>query len=111
MDTFTVLAEPTRRKMVEMIARQGKLTATQIGERFDSSAPAISQHLKVLLDADVLRVEKQGRQRIYQLNVAAIDEIEAWVRKTKDLWDARFDRLDRLLSKEIKKSRKNKKSK
>jgi len=104
MDTFTVLAESTRRSIVEMIVRRGALTATEISDQFDSSPPAISQHLKVLRDADILRVEKRGRQRIYQLNAAALDEIDEWVSRTKELWNARFDRLERILSLETAKS-------
>lgn len=97
-DTFTVLAEPTRRSIVAMVARKGELTATEIGGRFKASAPAISQHLRVLREADVLRMEKKGRRRFYRLNVAAIDEIDRWVKQTKELWDARLGRLDKLLN-------------
>ena len=102
MDVFTVLSEPTRRSIVEMVARHGELTATHIGRRFASSPPAISQHLKVLLDAEVLHVEKRGRQRIYRLNVSAINALDAWTARIKTLWDARLDRLDILLASETK---------
>ena len=103
-----VLAEPTRRSIVEMVARRGALTATEIGDKFDASPPAISQHLKVLREANVLHVEKRGRERIYRLNTSAIDEIDKWIKRMQELWDARFDRLDKLLSSETKRSRKYK---
>jgi DNA-binding transcriptional ArsR family regulator len=103
MDTFTVLAEPTRRSIIEIVARRGELTATEIGEKFHASPPAISQHLKVLRDAGVLRMKKRGRQRIYRLNVAAIDEIDRWVRQTREVWDSRLDRLGNAVSKKDKK--------
>lgn len=100
MDAFTALAEPTRRSIVEMVARQGALTVTEISRPFRSSRPAISQHLKVLRDADFLRVEKRGRRRFYRLNVAPINEIDRWVERTKRLWNGRLDRLDQLLARE-----------
>lgn len=108
MDAFTVLAEPTRRSIVEMVARRGELTASDIAGRFDSSPPSISQHLKVLRDAHVLRMEKKGRLRIYRLNVSAIDEVERWIRQTKGLWNARFDRLDALFASEAGERSRNK---
>jgi len=98
MDTFAILSEPTRRSIVVMVARHGELTATAIGERFRSSPPAISQHLKVLREADVLRVTKRGRERFYRFNASAIDEVDAWIHETRNLWNARLDRLDKLLA-------------
>ncbi|HVN26323.1 MAG TPA: metalloregulator ArsR/SmtB family transcription factor [Candidatus Paceibacterota bacterium] len=117
MDTFAILAEPTRRSIVGLVARRGTLTATEIGGRFPSSLPAISQHLKVLRDAEILTVEQRGRERLYSLNIGAIDRIDRWVKETKELWDARLDRLDKLLataerqSKSLKKSHTSKRSK
>lgn len=98
MDIFTALAEPTRRTIVGMVAARGELSATDISHKFNASPPAISQHLKVLREADVLRVEKRGRRRLYRLNPKGIDEVDRWVRQTKELWDARLDRLDMLVS-------------
>lgn len=97
MDIFTALAEPTRRTIIETLAERGELSASDIADRFDSSPPAISQHLKVLREAKLVRMEKRSRQRMYRLNPAGIDEIDRWVRQTKELWDGRFDRLDTLL--------------
>jgi len=99
MDTFTALAERTRRSIIETLAERGELSATDIADKFDSSPPAISQHLKVLREAKLVRVEKRSRQRIYRLNPAGMDEIDRWVRQTKELWEGRLDRLDKLISK------------
>lgn len=98
MKTFTILAEPTRRAIVEMLARRGELGATVIGQGFDSSLAAISQHLKALREADILSLEKRGRERIYSLNTQALDEINEWARQTKELWEARLDRLGERLA-------------
>lgn len=100
MDAFTVLAEPTRRKIVEMLAERGALPATEIGEKFNASSPAISQHLKVLREAKVVRVEKRGQQRIYSIDPKGLKEVEVWVEKTKRIWEGRFDRLEKLLKAE-----------
>lgn len=100
MDIFTALAEPTRRNIVEMLARDGELSSSDISSHFDISAPAISQHLKVLREADIVRVEKKAQQRIYQLNKNKIKEIEEWARKMLELWNERFDALDEFLKTE-----------
>lgn len=104
MDPFHALAEPTRRRIVEMLAREGALSATEIGARFPVSAPAISQHLKVLREAGLVRVEKRAQQRIYSVNPEAMTEVEGWARHIRELWDRRFDALDALLQAEQAKS-------
>lgn len=97
MDIFSALAEPTRRNIIEMLAIRGKLSASDIYNKFDSSPPAISQHLKVLREANVVQVEKKAQQRIYQINPEAMDELEGWARKMKQRWNERFDALDEVL--------------
>ena len=88
MMSFTALAEPTRFRIVEMLAKNGGMAAGQIGSRFDVSAAAISQHLK-----------------IYSLNTAGIAEIEDWAGHVRATWEARFDALDAFLKEEVKKSK------
>jgi DNA-binding transcriptional ArsR family regulator len=102
MDTFTALAEPTRRTIVEMLARSGPLSATEISEQFPVSPPAISQHLKVLREAKVVLREKRAQQRLYQLNPDALGELEAWARHMTHLWKQRFDALERVVEAEKK---------
>ena len=97
MDKFHALAEPTRRQIVEILAREGELTAGDIQARFNVSAPAISQHLKVLREAGVVQVEKRAQQRIYRVNPEAMVEVEEWARRLRQQWAARFDALDALL--------------
>src|SRR5277367_82507 len=100
MDIFTALAEPTRRSIIEMLASKGELSATDISDKFQVSPPAISQHLKVLREAKLVRMEKRSRQRIYQLNPGAMNELEQWAKDTTELWGKRFDKLDKVLQKE-----------
>jgi DNA-binding transcriptional ArsR family regulator len=103
MDKFHALAEPTRRKIIELLARHGELPATAICDEFQVSPQAISQHLKVLREAGLVRIEKRAQQRIYRINPEAMLEIEDWARQIKELWNQRFDALDRLLEVEKRK--------
>ena len=97
MDTFSALADPTRRHIIEMLASRGKMSATDIFDKFPMSPPAVSQHLKVLRAADVVTMEKQAQHHIYQINPDKIDEIEAWIQKLSKAWNERFDALDKVL--------------
>lgn len=106
MDMFSVLAEPNRRSIVELIAQKGKLSATEISDNFHITPQAISQHLKVLRDADVLTVEKRAQMRLYQINPKKIDELGEWLKKLTRLWDERFHRLDKILESEKQKLKK-----
>jgi len=85
-----------------MLARDGQLSATEISDRFSVSPQAISQHLKVLREARLVQVVKRAQQRIYQVNPEAMLELEAWARQLRQLWDQRFEALDRVLEMEKK---------
>lgn len=106
MNAFAALADDTRREIVRLVARNGELTATQIGENFDMSAPAISQHLKVLKEAKVLQMTKDAQRRIYSLNDGGMQEMEDWLLEIHTLWKKRLDRLDVYLQK-MKKEKSN----
>ncbi|PQP89141.1 metalloregulator ArsR/SmtB family transcription factor, partial [Paenibacillus sp. AR247] len=73
-DTFSALADPTRRGILELLAGNPELSATQIYERFDVSPQAISQHLKILRETQLVRVEKRAQQRIYSLNIDPVKD-------------------------------------
>jgi len=103
---FYALAEPTRRDIIELLASNGQLSATDIYDNFAVSAPAISQHLKVLREANFVRVEKRAQQRIYRINPEAMSEIEEWVQKMTKQWNARFNVLDKILEVEKRKLKK-----
>lgn len=100
MDVFSALSEPTRREIVEMLARGGRLQATDIYKKFDVSAPAVSQHLKVLRESKLVQVEKQAQRRLYTINPVKISELEDWAKKLIQVWNERLDRLDALLKEE-----------
>jgi DNA-binding transcriptional ArsR family regulator len=100
MDKFSALAEPTRRTILEMLARHGQMPAAAIYAGFSISHPAISQHLKVLREAGLVQMEKRAQQHIYKLNPEAMTELEAWARRMRDLWEERFEALDKVLEAE-----------
>jgi DNA-binding transcriptional ArsR family regulator len=106
MDMFYALAEPTRREIIEMLAKNGQLSATDICDEFPVSHPAISQHLKVLREANLVRVEKQAQRRLYRINPDAMVELEQWAKQMTQLWSDRFDALDRVLKAEKRKGKK-----
>lgn len=97
MDIFHALAEPNRRTILEMLARRGQLSASDIYEHFDVSPPAISQHLKVLRETELVLMKKIAQQRMYELNPTALTELENWVEQMKAMWEKRFQALDKLL--------------
>ncbi len=96
MESLTAIADPTRRRIVEMLA-EGDLTAGEIVSEFAMSAPAISQHLKVLREAGLVSVRVDGQRRVQALDFRGIKQIEAWISKTKRLWENRLDALEREL--------------
>ncbi len=106
MDMFYALADPTRRKILELLARQGQLTATEIYANFTASPPAISQHLKVLREANLVVMEKHAQQHIYQINPEAVFKLEDWSNELKRQWEQRLEALDRLLKAEKEKEMK-----
>ncbi len=100
MDGFTAVADPTRRKIVETLALHGQLSATQISDQFSITAQAISQHLKILREANVLYMEKRAQQRLYRLNSTSLKDIETWAHRMSELWEARFDAIQAILDEE-----------
>ncbi len=97
MDAFTALAEPTRRNIMEMLVANGNLSATDICRGFKSSPPAISQHLKVLREANLVRVERRAQQRIYFINPEPLKELEKWIHRFTAQVEEQFSALDKLL--------------
>lgn len=109
MQIFTALADPTRQHIVELLARNGQMAVAELRVPFDISAPAISQHLKVLREARLVRAEVRAQQRLYSLDPVGIGEMETWVAKLHQHWSERFDALDEVLKQEMKTSKRRKK--
>ena len=103
MNVFSAIVDPTRREILEMLAKDGPLSATEIGEKFRISPPAISQHLKVLREANLVKMDKRAQQHMYQINPQAMLELSGWANRMTQLWSQRFDALDAILEVEKKK--------
>ena len=96
MQSLAAIADPTRRRIVELLAVR-EHTAGELVDKFDMSAPAISQHLKVLHEAGLVTVRAEGQSRIQSLNPGGFDELDAWLEKTRSVWSSRLDALEREL--------------
>lgn len=101
MDTFTALADPTRRQIVESLAL-GETSFGDIADQFEMSRPAVSQHLKTLREAGIVAVRADAQRRIYRLSDDGLDEIDAWLNKVRQFWNQRLDNLEHLLAEEDK---------
>lgn len=95
-DVFQAIADPTRRMILCLIAVQA-MTPGAIAGHFDSSRQAISKHLQILVECELLRQEQQGRQIVYHLNPDKIQEVENWLDQFKGLLEKRFSQLDKVL--------------
>lgn len=98
MNSFTALADPTRRHIIEMLGG-GQRAAGEIASAFTLSAPAISQHLKVLREAGLVRVRVDGQRRIYSLDPEGLAEMDNWIQRVRRFWNRRLDDLERELRK------------
>src|SRR5262245_49212503 len=110
MLVLNALADPTRQRIVEMLAEQ-ELSAGAIVDRFDMSPPAISQHLKVLRDANLVRVRVDAQRRIYALDPEGFEELEQWITRIRRYWRTSLDALEQVLKEEDRKTRKAKSGK
>lgn len=107
MQSLLAIADPTRRRIVELLAVRER-TAGELVDEFDMSAPAISQHLKVLREAGLVTVRVEGQSRVQVINPAGFDELESWLQKTRSFWSRNLDALERELRAENTKVRKKK---
>lgn len=96
MQSLLAIADPTRRRIVELLAERERTVGELVAE-FDVSAPAISQHLNVLREAGLVTTRAEGQTRIQALNPQGLDELDAWLHRTRAFWSGRLDALEREL--------------
>ena len=96
-DVFQAIADPTRRAIIALIALQA-MTPNAIAEHFDSSRQAVSKHLRILTECELVKPEQQGREIYYQLEIKKMKEIDKWLEQFRKIWEQRFDQLDKVLS-------------
>lgn len=94
---FHALSDPTRRGILERLS-MGDTTVGELREPFEMSAPAVSQHLRVLEKAGLVERRAQAQWRVCALTPAPLDDAAAWVERNRRTWEARFDRLDEVLA-------------
>lgn len=103
MQAFTALADPTRRRIVELLASRER-SAGDLARKFSISQPAVSQHLKALRDAGLVRVRKDAQRRMYSIDGRGLAQIDAWLSRYRAFWTTRLDALERALQDGEKKS-------
>jgi DNA-binding transcriptional ArsR family regulator len=96
MQSLAAIADPTRRRIVELLA-EGDRSSGELARQFAMSAPAVSQHLNVLRKAGLITTRVAGKSRIQSLNPAGFDELEAWLQRTRAFWSRSLDALEREL--------------
>lgn len=93
---FAVLAEPTRREILDLL-RDGERPVGDLVDRLGMSQPAVSKHLRVLRDAGLVEVRPDANRRLYRLRVEPLTELDAWLEPYRRLWTRSLDRLERHL--------------
>lgn len=96
-DIFQAIADPTRRAIIVLIAIQA-MTPNAIAEHFDTSRQAVSKHLRILTECELVKQEHQGREIYYSLEIDKMKEIDKWLEQFRKIWETRFNQLDNLLS-------------
>ncbi|HVW13667.1 MAG TPA: metalloregulator ArsR/SmtB family transcription factor [Mucilaginibacter sp.] len=95
-DVFQAVADPTRRAIIALLAFQA-MTPQALAGHFDTTRQAISKHIKVLTECEVVTQKQTGRENYYQLNLQRMKEIDIWLEQFRKMWEDRFDQLDNLL--------------
>jgi DNA-binding transcriptional ArsR family regulator len=103
-DVFQAIADPTRRAILSLIALQA-MTPNALAEKFDSSRQAVSKHIKILVECQLVKQEQSGREIYYYFNAKKLKEVDKWLAQFRGMWENKFNQLDDVL-----KHLKNKKS-
>ena len=109
-DVFQAIADPTRRAIIGLIALQA-MTPNALAENFNTSRQAVSKHLKILTECELVKQEQVGREIYYSLEIERMKEIDAWLEQYRKIWETRFNQLDQVLSQLSNKNTHSKKQK
>ena len=96
-DVFQAIADPTRRAIITLIAIQA-MTPNAIAEHFDTTRQAVSKHLRILTECELVKQEHQGREIYYQLEIDKMKDIDKWLEQFRKIWETKFNQLDIVLS-------------
>ena len=105
-DIFQAIADPTRRAIIALIAIQA-MTPNALAEHFNTSRQAVSKHLRILTECEMVKQDQQGREIYYRLEIEKMKEIDKWLEQYRKIWQTRFDQLDDVLAR-IKKQKEEK---
>jgi DNA-binding transcriptional ArsR family regulator len=105
-DIFQAIADPTRRAIIALIALQA-MTPNALAEHFDTSRQAVSKHLRILTECELVTQEQKGREIFYSLEIEKMKEIDKWLEQYRKIWETRYSQLEDLLA-TIKKQEKEK---
>ena len=108
-DVFQAIADPTRRAIIALVAMQA-MTPNAIAEHFDTSRQAVSKHLRILTECELVHQEQRGREIYYTLEIDKMKEIDTWLEQYRKIWESRYEQLDMLLA-ELKQTEKKEKKK
>jgi len=96
-DIFQAIADPTRRAILTLIALQA-MTPNAIAAHFDTTRQAVSKHLQILTECELVHQNQQGREVYYTLEIDKMKEIDQWLEQFRKIWETRFNQLDNLLA-------------
>ena len=96
-DVFQAIADPTRRAIIALLALQA-MTPNALAEHFDTTRQAVSKHLRILTECELVKQEHQGREIYYQLEIEKMKEIDKWLEQYRKIWETRFSQLDDVLA-------------
>ena len=108
-DVFQAIADPTRRAIIALVAMQA-MTPNAIAEHFETSRQAVSKHLRILTECELVVQEQKGREIYYSLEIEKMKEIDEWLEQYRKIWETRYEQLDALLE-ELKQQEKKEQTK
>ena len=95
-DVFQAIADPTRRAILILLAAQA-MTPNAVAEHFNSSRQAVSNHIKILTECELVKQKKKGREILYHINANKVNEIDKWVEQFRKIFETQFNQLDNVL--------------
>jgi DNA-binding transcriptional ArsR family regulator len=105
-DVFQAIADPNRRAILSLLAKQ-RLTLNGVADNFRISRPAVSRHIKILKECGLVIVIPHGRERLCEVRFDKLNEVSDWIEEYRQMWEQRFDRLDKVLLEMQKKEKQN----
>lgn len=96
-DIYQAIADPTRRAIITLIALQA-MTPNAIADNFNTTRQAVSKHLRILTECELVKQELSGREIYYSLEIQKMKEIDQWLEQFRKIWETRFEQLDDVLA-------------